>query len=388
MWNTSLLLPGLLLGPITVAFGPVLTVNLLSTLALCLSAWTATVAFRRYVRSGPAAVIGGLVYGFSPYMLAQDRAHLQLSLAFLPPLLFLAVDNVLVGQRRSALLSGGVLGALAAAQLLIGEEVFALWAIMAGVQVLVMALLFPRQVAGKVRYAAIAFGAAGVAFVAIAGYPVWFQLVGPAARQRRHPGRHQLRHRPVELRHPPTKVQALAPASARRLAAQFTGNFAETNGDLGIPLILIVTFTVARWVWSRPVVRVASPLALISIVLSLATTSTSRGGSPASGCRGARSRTCRSSRAPCRAASCCSACSSARCCSPSSSSRRCAGPGLSGCQPRCWWSGPWSRSRRGWRSRPASWRSLRSSPVRRWPACPTAASCWSRRSPGRGRPGR
>jgi hypothetical protein len=269
MWNTSLLLPGLLLGPLTVAFGPVLTFNLLSTLALCLSAFTATVAFRRYL-GGVAAVIGALVYGFSPYMLAQDRAHLQLSLAFLPPLLFMAVDNVLVGQRRSALLSGGVLGALAAAQLLIGEEVFALWAVMAVVQVAVMALLFPRRVASKVRYAAIAFGAAAVAFVAIAGYPVWFQLLGPQHVS----GDIQSGNRYVtDLWNfvTPTRVQAIAPDAARRLAAQFTGNFAETNGYLGIPLILILSFTVARWVRSEPVVRAAFPLALAAIVLSMGT---------------------------------------------------------------------------------------------------------------------
>ena len=268
LWNTSLLLPGLLLGPITVVFGPVLTYNLLSTLALCLSAFTATIAFRRYLRSGLAAVIGGLVYGFSPYMLAQDRAHLQLSLAFLPPLLFMAVDNLLVGQRRSALLAGGVLGALAAAQLLIGEEVFALWAVMAVAQVLVMAVLFPRQIAGKVRYAAIAFGAAAVAFVAIAAYPLWFQLVGP----QHVTGDIQSGNRYVtDLWNfvTPTRVQALAPLSAGRLAAQFTGNFAETNGYLGIPLILILSFTVVRWARSNPVVRAAFPLALGAIVLSL-----------------------------------------------------------------------------------------------------------------------
>ena len=58
MWNTSLLLPGLVLAPITVTLGPVLTFNLLGTLALALSAWCATLAFRRYVRSNLAALIG------------------------------------------------------------------------------------------------------------------------------------------------------------------------------------------------------------------------------------------------------------------------------------------------------------------------------------------
>ena len=268
MWNTSLLLPGLLLAPITVTLGPVVTFNLLGTLAPALSAWCATLAFRRYVRSTLAALIGGLAYGFSPYVLAQNRGHLQLSLAFLPPLLFLAVDNILVRQRRPAWLSGLVLGVLAACQVLIGEEVFALVAVVLVAQVLVMMALFPRQVLSKVPYAAVAFATAAVAFAVIAGYPIWFQLLGP---QHVHGDIQASNRYVVDLWNliTPTTVQALVPASATRITSQFTGNFAETNGYVSVPLILIVLFTAARWAWSRAVVRVAFLLGLLSIVLSL-----------------------------------------------------------------------------------------------------------------------
>jgi hypothetical protein len=269
MWNTSLLLPGLLLAPITVTLGPVVTFNLLGTLAPALSAWSATLAFRRYVRSHLAALIGGLVYGFSPYILAQNRGHLQLSIAFLPPLLFLAVDNILVRQRRPAWLAGAVLGVLAALQVLVGEEVFALVAVLIAVQVVLMMLLFPRHVPRKAPYAAIAFGAAAVAFVAIAGYPIWFQLFG----QQHITGDIQSSSNRylTDLWNlvTPTQVQALVPAAATRITSRFTGNFSETNGYISIPLILIVLFTAARWAWSRAVVRVAFLLALVCVVLSL-----------------------------------------------------------------------------------------------------------------------
>ena len=268
MWNTSLLLPGLLLAPITVAFGPVVTFNLLSTLAPALTAWTGTLAFRRYVRSWVAALIGGLVFGFSAYMLAQNRGHLQLSLAFLVPLLFLATDDILTRQRRPAWLSGLVLGGLAGFQMLIGEEVFALVAILLAAQVVLMILLFPRHVAAKLPYAAAAFGVAGLVFVAIAGYPIWFQLTGP---QHVTGDIQQSNHYVVDLWNliTPTAVQALVPSEAKRITATFTGNFAETNGYIGIPLIAIVLFTVIRWAWTKAVVRVAFLLALISVLLSL-----------------------------------------------------------------------------------------------------------------------
>jgi hypothetical protein len=269
MWNTSLLLPGLLLAPITMTLGPVVTFNLLCTLSLALSAWCATLAFRRYIRSNLAALIGGLAYGFSPCLLAQNRAHLQVSLAFSVPLLFLAVDNILVRQRRPAWLSGVGLGVLAAAQLLLGEEVFALVAVLLAAQVVIMMLLFPRQVVRKTPYAVLALGTAAAVFAVIAGYPIWFQLFGP---QHITGAIHGATDRYVtDLWNfiTPTSVQAWAPASAARMTSQFTGNFVETDGYIGIPLILVVLFTAARWAWSSAVVRVAFLLGLLSIVLSM-----------------------------------------------------------------------------------------------------------------------
>src|SRR5215211_8460050 len=153
MWNTSLLLPGLVLAPVTMTFGPVLTFNLLLALGPGLSAWCAAIAFRRYVDSRFAALVGGLVFGFSPYMLAQLRGHLQLTLVFLVPLLLLVLDEILVRQRWRPLLAGAVLGLLAACQLYIGEEVLAFTAIIGLVELLLLVALSPRQVRRRVGYA-------------------------------------------------------------------------------------------------------------------------------------------------------------------------------------------------------------------------------------------
>src|SRR5919199_3290257 len=89
MWNTSVLLPGALLAPVTAWQGPVVAYNLLITLSLPLSAWCAYLAIGRWVQSRTAAVVGGLLYGFSPYMMAQALAHPHMTLAFAPPLVLL-----------------------------------------------------------------------------------------------------------------------------------------------------------------------------------------------------------------------------------------------------------------------------------------------------------
>src|SRR6266700_889928 len=201
MWNTSLLLPGLILGPFTVRYGPAFTFNLLSTLALALPA-------------------------------------------------------------------GAVFGIMAGCQVLIGEEVFAATALVCAAQVLIMALLFPRHILRKLPYAAIAFAAAAVAFVAVAGRPIWFQLFGP----QHITGAIQQGDKYVtDLWNfiTPGKVQAIIPAAAKRITVQFSGNSTEADGYLGIPLIAILVFTVARWAWSSAVVRAGFLLALVPTVLSL-----------------------------------------------------------------------------------------------------------------------
>jgi len=64
---------GVAMWPFTSSLGPIFSYNLLVTLALALSAWCAFLAVRRYVESPVAAALGGLLYGFSPYMVAQSQ---------------------------------------------------------------------------------------------------------------------------------------------------------------------------------------------------------------------------------------------------------------------------------------------------------------------------
>jgi hypothetical protein len=269
MWNTSLLLPGLLLAPITTAFGPVLTFNLLLVLGPALSAWCAALAFRRYVRSPIAALAGGLVYGFSPYMLAQSRGHLHLTLVFLVPLLLLVLDEILVRQRWRPLAAGAVLGLLAACQIFIGEEVLSFTAIIGLALLLLLLLLFPRQVPGRVGYALLAFTAAAVVFAALTAWPLAFQLTGP---QHVSGDLHLGENAPTDLYGlvVPNRVQAIAPDAAVQVSSRFPGNVAEINGYLGIPLVLIIVFTAVRW-WRTRVVRVAALLLLVPLVLSMGT---------------------------------------------------------------------------------------------------------------------
>jgi len=164
---------------VTLLFGPVLTYNVLLTLGLGLSACTAYLAIGRYVSSRIAAVLGRLVYGFSPYMRAHSLGHVNLTLVFLPPLLLLLLDDVVVRQRRTPLLDGALLGVMAVCQLLISEEVLATTALTGALLLVVLAVGHWRQVRSHLSYAAAAFAVAAVVFLVLAAVPLASQFFGP-----------------------------------------------------------------------------------------------------------------------------------------------------------------------------------------------------------------
>src|SRR5256885_2938663 len=179
MWNTSVLLPGAFLAPVTSWQGPVVAYNLLITLSLPLSAWCAYLAIGRWVKSRIAAVVGGLLYGFSPYMMAQALAHVNLTLAFAPPLLLVLLYNLLA-QHGAATPTGLALGTLAAVQLLTGEEILATSALIAPIGVLLLLVLgLDRVDARQVRHVGHGLGVAAATFLLLGAVPLAAQFLGP-----------------------------------------------------------------------------------------------------------------------------------------------------------------------------------------------------------------
>ena len=66
--------PALALWPVTTAFGPVVSYNVLMSAALALSAWLGFLAARRFIDQPFACVLAGALYGFGPGMLAQTMS--------------------------------------------------------------------------------------------------------------------------------------------------------------------------------------------------------------------------------------------------------------------------------------------------------------------------
>jgi hypothetical protein len=268
LWNTSLMLPGLLLAPVTLTLGPVASYNLLLTLGLSLSAWTAYLVMRRYVTSELAAALGGLVYGFSPYMRAHSLGHANLTLAFLPPLLLALLDNILVRQRRGPVRDGVLLGGLAACQFLIGEELLATTALVGALLLVMLVITHRREVRAHAPYALRAFGVAAAVCLVLVAAPLTVQFFGPYRYN--GPASKATGRLVTDLYGfvVPSPHQLLSTEASAEVTARLPGNSAERNAYLGVPLLALVAGVALRW-WFRPVVRVGTLLGLATAIGSM-----------------------------------------------------------------------------------------------------------------------
>ncbi len=176
--NTSVPLLGILVAPITLLFGPVASANLLMVLAMPLSATAAFVVLRKWHVWGSASALGGLMYGFSPYMVGQSLGHLSLVFVPLPPFIAFFIVRILQGKGSSLWLGIG-LGFLIAAQFLISPEILATVAILVVFALLCAAVRYRENLLRRSRDAALPTCVAIAVAAVLLAYPLWIMLAGP-----------------------------------------------------------------------------------------------------------------------------------------------------------------------------------------------------------------
>jgi hypothetical protein len=246
-WVTAMPGPSLLLAPVTLALGPVVTFNLISLAAPVLSAWTAFLLCRSVVaRLGPA-LVGGYLFGFSPYMLGHLIGAPQLAFVALVPLFVLLV----LWRLRGSLSGRAFVLAMTAtmtAQFLTSTEVFATAALFGALTLAAAFALLPALRASLLSTAQLIAGSLVATGVLVS--PLLFYMF----------------FRPYTV-----PEQALAPYPAdllalvvpsHRTAANFYGSPADTPGwvstfpYLGVPLLVLI----GLFAWKhreRPQARVA-----------------------------------------------------------------------------------------------------------------------------------
>jgi hypothetical protein len=226
MWNTSMIFPAVVLWPVTSLFGPVVAYNLLITGGIALSAWCGFLAARRFVDGDLPCFLAGLLYGFSPGLIAQALGHPHVVVALFPPLALLLGHEILVRRRMRSAVVGAVAGVAAALQLLTGEELLAMTLLIAALAVALLALMHGDQVRASLPYVARATASALVVFIVLAAYPLGFQFLGP----QRVSG---------SVQGPDVYVSDLLAFFLPSNLIHFTGNVTENNAYVGLPLLAL-----------------------------------------------------------------------------------------------------------------------------------------------------
>jgi hypothetical protein len=284
MWNTPVLLPAVLLAPVTLLAGPQVSLTILTTVGFAGSATALFWVLRRWNVSIEAAALAGAVYGFSPALLQTALAHYDLQLAMLLPLIVDAGVRLAVGPRLPANRSAGPrfrwlarvpawapagawLGLLLAAQIFIGEELALTTALTTALVVLILAVSRPRTAVRRVGPTAAGLVVAAVIALALTGSALWTQFRGPEIV---HGSSHPLDTFVNDLTSFVTPQGALLfhTAASASAAATYQGGLPEYLGYLGWPLIGILAVA-AVVSWRRLAGRAAAIILVVLSALSL-----------------------------------------------------------------------------------------------------------------------
>ena len=212
--NPSLYLPAAVAAPITVAFGPVVSFNVMATVTPVLSGWCMFVLCRRLTTFVPGQVLAGALWGFSPFMIGNlPYGRLNLVTGFFLPLAGLVCVDLVVGTRRhprttdgtgggpgadgavsiagdgggapggdrQAVRLGLALAGLVVAQFSVSTELLVDAVLVGAVAALTGIVVAGRRLWERRRRIGIGAGvAAGVSAVVLA-YPAWYAVAGPAS---------------------------------------------------------------------------------------------------------------------------------------------------------------------------------------------------------------
>lgn len=289
MWNSSSLLLGIVTAPVTLLFGPQVSLTLLTTLGFAGSAAAMFGVLRRWQVSYSAAALAGAIYGFSPALLQSAIGHYDLQFAVLPPLIVDAMLRIAIGPppgsasasparaqsrvpspvtfRRQQVRTGISLGLLITAQLFISEEL-ALTTVLTGtLLIVILGIGSGRAAIGRlaptVTGAAVAVGTT----LLTAGWALWVQFFGPLT-QHGSPFLRDYYMNDLTGFVTPSNYLLLHTAGTAATAAAYRGQPAEYLAYLGWPLIIVLIVAACTF-WLQPVIRAFAVTVFVLAVLSL-----------------------------------------------------------------------------------------------------------------------
>jgi hypothetical protein len=264
--TTSTLCPlaGILGAPLTVAFGPIVSYNLLMLASPVLAAFFAFLLCRYITRNFAASLFGGYLFGFSTYILGHMEGHLQLVLIFPIPAavhLTLRLIDERISERRFIALM-----ALALAALFLTASELALTFVALGSMALALAFVLAPTERQRITRTVKPLLAAGAVAAIVTSPVIYYALRGTV---RFGPNIGDIDGGDALGFLVPPNLMRLGSASFRALSRAFntSGSDAEAVTYVGLPLALIVArYTITRWRLTSTRI-LAAMLALVVVLL-------------------------------------------------------------------------------------------------------------------------
>ncbi|MFJ3335281.1 dolichyl-phosphate beta-glucosyltransferase [Streptomyces sp. NPDC086766] len=249
MANTVMLGLSVPFTPVTLAFGPAVSLSVCMTLGLAATAaaWYRLIV-KRVARRRAAAFLGAALAAFAPPMVSHANAHPNFVVLFMIPLLVDRALRLCAGARVRR--DGVVLGLMAAYQIFLGEEPLLLTAI--GMTLFAAAYGLVRRDVARRAWRPLAKGLliAVAVCLPIVAYPLYWQFTGPQSYRSVLHG-DNAGNSPLALL--AFSERSLLFGDAAR-ANSLSLNPTEQNAFYGWPLALLALGIVVR-LWERPLVK-------------------------------------------------------------------------------------------------------------------------------------
>jgi hypothetical protein len=264
LWGSSVPLLAMLMAPVTLTAGPVVSFNLLVLAAPVLSAFCAYLLCLRITRAPAAAVAGGYLFGFATYQMAQASVLNMCFTFLLPCLVWVCLARVAekIGRRRCVVLFCLVLPC----EFLISTEIFAMMVVFGAIIWLLAFVMVPERRPGLRR----------LLMDGLIAAPIVALLLSPflAAMFSHYPFVNLPAFWPYFF--VADLFAAAVPSGNSLLGGQllhgiiegFYGDLQEQDSYLGLPLLLIV-YGFARTQWRAREARFLVAALLILLLASL-----------------------------------------------------------------------------------------------------------------------
>jgi hypothetical protein len=267
-WSTSIPLLSFAAWPLTIGWGPVVAFNLINLVLPALAAWSGFLLMRRMVVHYVPALLGGYLFGFSPFMAAaQSAGHIVFTAAaaLVPAALGLALKRL--DEESSAARFGALLALILIGQFLISIEFFATMILLGALALGVSYGLWPERRRQLVSLATIA--SATLVAVALLLGPYLFYMLRASG-----PGLHPVWSGTAQADLLefviPTRVMLFGQLPVLRDIAShysYNGYTWDSGAYAGLPMLVIAAvFLKSRW--RRPSSKLSAML-IATIVMAM-----------------------------------------------------------------------------------------------------------------------